>query len=173
MIVIVMGVAGSGKSTIGERLARRLGWTFLDGDTYHSPDSIAKMRAGEALTDEDRRPWLDALARLVRDAREEQRPVVLASSALKRAYRDTLTSGRRDDVLLVHLTGDEALIRVRMQSRDHFMPPASLGSQFATLEPPDEDERPCTFDVHMPPEEIVDAIVAELSGRQPREASHR
>ena len=162
MIVIVMGVAGSGKSTIGERLARRLGWTFLDGDTYHSPDNIAKLRAGEALTDEDRQPWLGALARLVRDAREEERPAILACSALKRAYRDILTGGLRDDVLLVHLTGDEALIRARMQSREHFMPPASLGSQFATLEPPTEDEQPLTFDVQEPPEEIVDAIVAEL-----------
>lgn len=170
MIVIVMGVAGSGKSTIGERLARRLGWTFLDGDTYHSPDSIAKLRAGEALTDDDRRRWLDTLARLVRDAREEQRPVVLACSALKRAYRDTLTGGRRDGVLLVHLTGAQELIRARMQARDHFMPAASLGSQFATLEPPAEDEQPLTSDVQQRPEEIVDAIVDELRRREPRQA---
>src|SRR5262245_7845236 len=110
VIVIVMGVAASGKTTVGRLLAERLGWPFVDADDHHAPASLAKMQAGQALTDEERAPWLARLAELVHAAREEHRPLVLACSALRRAYRDTLTGGRRDDVLLVYLAGDEELL---------------------------------------------------------------
>ncbi len=165
VIVIVMGVSGSGKSTVGRLLAERTGWPFIDGDDYHSPASIEKMRAGLALTDEDRAPWLATLAGLLRDAREEQRPVILGCSALRRAYRDTLTGGRRDDVVLVHLVGGAPVVRSRMEARDHFMPPGNLASQLAALELPDEDERPLTLDVRESPPALVDRIIEELRYR--------
>jgi carbohydrate kinase (thermoresistant glucokinase family) len=166
MIVIVMGVSGSGKSTVGRLLAERLGWPFIDGDTYHSAANVAKMRAGEALTDTDRAPWLATLAALVRDAREEQRSFVLACSALKRAYRDVLTGGRREDVLLVHLTGARDLVRERMQAREHFMPPGNLDSQLGTLERPGDDEDALVLEVYEWPEAIVTRILDELRRRE-------
>ncbi len=163
VIVLVMGVAGSGKSTVGAMVAGRLGWRFVDADEYHSIESIAKLRAGVPLTDEDRRPWLERLASLVADARGRGESLVLACSALKRSYRDLLLDDRRDDVLLAYLAGDAALIEARMAARRHFMPPASLGAQLATLEPPNEDEHPLVLDIAAPLDLLVEAVVNAAS----------
>src|SRR2546430_5363542 len=138
--LIVMGVSGAGKSTIGEKLAERLGWRFEDGDRFHPASNVAKMSAGQPLTDEDRQPWLQAIAdEIDRTCGRGQRAVV-ACSALKRAYRDILVHGR-DDVRIVFLDGTEALIAGRLAARrGHFMPPGLLASQFKTLETPTADE---------------------------------
>lgn len=158
-----MGVTGAGKSTLGAQAARHLGWRFVDADEYHSPSNLAKLRAGVPLTDDDRRPWLERLAVIVDDARRRGEPVVLACSALKRAYRDLLLAGRRDDVLIVHLTGDPAVIEARMLARVHFMPPSSLDTQLAVLEPPEDEERPLVLDVATPLEAQVAAVASAVS----------
>jgi carbohydrate kinase (thermoresistant glucokinase family) len=162
MIVLVMGVAGSGKTTVGELLAERLGWAFVDADAYHPAANVAKMARGIALSDEDRAPWLAQLAVLVHAARAERRSLVLACSALRRAYRELLLGGRRDDVLLVHLEGRAALIRARMEQRTHFMPPGALDGQIVTLEAPGDDEAPLILDVALPAAALVETIVARL-----------
>jgi gluconokinase len=132
MIVLVMGVAGVGKTTIGEALARELGWPFIDADDYHPPENVAKMKAGIPLEDADRWPWL----RLLNEELKSRRDAVLACSALKASYRERLAQGIRD-FTTVHLHGDFALIHERMKSRRHrYMPAALLESQFAALEPP-------------------------------------
>jgi gluconokinase len=155
-----MGVAGSGKSTIGRALADELGAEFLEGDKFHPAANIAKMSRGEPLTDDDRWPWLDRLAGELARARAEGRSVVLASSALKRAYRDRLRRGA-PDLKLVFLKGDKALIGERMRARkNHFMPPGLLDSQFASLEEPGPDESPIVIDVTPPMETLL--------GRLPR-----
>jgi gluconokinase len=160
--VVVMGVSGSGKSTIAERLAARLGWRYEDGDKYHPPANVAKMSAGHPLTDEDRWPWLQAIAdEIDRTCKQEERAVV-ACSALKRAYRDILVHGR-NDVRIVFLNGEQALIAARLAARKgHFMPPGLLTSQFRTLEPPQPDERPITVSIDAPVEAIVDDIIRQL-----------
>src|SRR5271154_3812004 len=134
--LIVMGVSGSGKTTIAERLAQRLKWNFEDGDRFHPASNVAKMSAGHPLTDEDRWPWLNAIAAEIDRVCEVNERVVIGCSALKRAYRDVLLHGRTD-VRLVYLDGSQALIADRLGRRkDHFMPPGLLTSQFDTLEPP-------------------------------------
>jgi gluconokinase len=137
MIVVLMGVSGSGKSSVGKVLAEQLGWAFVEADDYHPPGNVEKLRRGEPLTDADRRPWLDALRRRIDDACSNGENVVLACSALKHAYRDYL---ERDDPPCVHyvwLDGPPELIRKRLAERKgHFMNPALLSSQFQTLEPP-------------------------------------
>ena len=160
--LIVMGVSGSGKSTIGEKLAGRLGWTFEDGDRFHPPGNVAKMSAGHPLTDEDRWPWLQAIADEVdRICRDGERAVI-ACSALKRAYRDILVHDR-DDVRIVFLDGTQELIAARLAARKgHFMPPGLLDSQFRTLEPPTGNENPITVSIDAPVEAIVDDIVRQL-----------
>ncbi|MDP1584486.1 MAG: gluconokinase [Bradyrhizobium sp.] len=157
-----MGVSGSGKSTIGEALAERLRWTFEDGDRFHPPGNVAKMSAGHPLTDEDRRPWLQAIAdEIDRLCRAGERAVI-ACSALKRAYRDILVHGR-DDVRIVFLDGTPDLIASRVAARKgHFMPPELLASQFRTLEPPAGHENPVTVTIDAPVETIVDDIVRQL-----------
>jgi gluconokinase len=155
MIVVLMGVSGSGKTTIGAGLAERLGWTFLDGDDFHPPQNVAKMKAGTPLTDEDRWPWLDRLnAELrVREARGES--AILACSALKQAYRDRLARGVAD-WRLVFLHGSFELLQRRMKERKHrYMPGSLLKSQFATLEPP---EKAIRIDVAEPLERSVERI---------------
>lgn len=161
--LIVMGVSGSGKTTIGERLAERLGWTFEDGDSFHPPSNIEKMRSGHALTDADREPWLRAIADEIDRQVASGRQLVIACSALKRRYRDILVHGR-DDIHIVYLDGDEDLIARRLAGRrGHFMPPDLLGSQFRTLEKPTTDEHAITVDINAPVERIVDAILDRLA----------
>jgi gluconokinase len=161
--LVIMGVSGSGKSTIADRLAARLGWRYEDGDKYHPPGNVAKMSAGQPLTDEDRWPWLQAIAdEIDRTCKAGERAVV-ACSALKRAYRDILVHGR-DDVRIVFLNGTQDLIAERLAARKgHFMPPGLLASQFRTLEPPRPGERPITVSIDAPVEPIVDNIIRQLN----------
>jgi gluconokinase len=160
--LVVMGVSGSGKSTIAEHLAARLGWRCVDGDLFHPPANVAKMSAGHPLTDEDRWPWLQAIAdEIDRICAASQRAVV-ACSALKRSYRDILVHGR-DDVRIVFLDGTQDLIAKRLAARKgHFMPPGLLDSQFKTLEAPQPSERPITVSIDASVDGIVDAIVRQL-----------
>jgi gluconokinase len=157
--VVVMGVSGCGKSTVGRALASALPATFLDADDFHPPANVRRMRAGIALSDAERAPWLDALA--VRLAAADA-PVVLACSALKRSYRDALRRGA-PVLTLVHLTGSPALLAERIGARPgHYMPPALLPSQLATLEPPGADEHAITLDVAASTDDLVAAIRKHL-----------
>jgi carbohydrate kinase (thermoresistant glucokinase family) len=160
--LVIMGVSGSGKSTIGEALAARLGWLYEDGDKFHPPANVAKMSAGHPLSDEDRWPWLRAIAVEIDRVCSIGSHVVMACSALRRAYRDVLVHGR-GDIRIIYLDGTEALIANRLSlRRGHFMPPGLLASQFATLEPPTADERPVTVSIDAPVDKIVDDIVDQL-----------
>jgi gluconokinase len=157
-----MGVSGSGKSTIADRLAARLDWRFEDGDGFHPPGNVAKMSAGQPLTDDDRRPWLQAIADEIDRVSRQGERLVVACSALKRSYRDILSHGRKD-VRFVFLNGSYELIASRLAARKgHFMPPGLLASQFKTLEPPDTSEHPVTVSIDAPVETIVDDIVHQL-----------
>jgi gluconokinase len=160
--LVVMGVSGSGKSTIADKLAERLGWRFEDGDKFHPAGNVAKMSAGHPLTDEDRRPWLQAIADEIDRACRAGEHAVIACSALKRAYRDILVHGR-DDVRIVYLKGTQALIADRLAARkNHFMPSGLLDSQFKTLEPPATEENPVTVSIDASVDAIVDDIVRQL-----------
>lgn len=165
--LVVMGVSGSGKSTIAECLAARLGWRYVDGDLFHPPANVAKMSAGHPLTDDDRWPWLRAIATEIDRLSAAGTPAVVACSALKRAYRDILVHGR-DDVRIVFLDGSKDLIAGRLAARrGHFMPPGLLDSQFRTLEPPQPDERPITISIDASVEGIVNDIVRQLEAIAP------
>lgn len=165
--LVAMGVSGSGKSTVGQALAARLGWRFEDGDKFHPPSNVAKMRSGQPLTDEDRWPWLRAIAAEIDRACAAGERVIIACSALRRVYRDILVHGR-DDVRIVYLNGTEQLIATRLsQRKGHFMPPDLLASQFATLEPPSADERSVTVSIDAPVDKIVDDIVERLGFDDP------
>lgn len=160
--LVVMGVSGSGKSTIAEQLAARLGWRYVDGDLFHPPANVAKMSAGHPLTDEDRWPWLRAIAAEIDRLSVAGIRAVVACSALKRAYRDILVRGR-DDIRIVFLDGTKDLIAKRLAARKgHFMPPGLLDSQFKTLEPPLPDERPITVSIDASVDGIVNDIVRQL-----------
>lgn len=160
--LVVMGVSGSGKSTIAESLAARLGWRYEDADKFHPPANVAKMSAGQPLTDEDRWPWLQAIADEIDRLSAAGQRAVVACSALKRSYRDILVHGR-DDIRIVFLNGTQDLIADRLAARKgHFMPPGLLASQFKTLEPPQPAERPITVSIAAPIETIVDDIVTQL-----------
>ncbi|HEV7876659.1 gluconokinase [Bradyrhizobium sp.] len=157
-----MGVSGSGKSTIASELAERLHWTFEDGDRFHPKSNVEKMSAGQPLTDEDRWPWLNAIADEIERVCTAHGHVVVACSALKRAYRNVLLRGR-DDVRIVFLNGTQQLIAERLALRkDHFMPPGLLDSQFGTLEPPGPDENAIGVSIDAPVDSIVDDIVSKL-----------
>ena len=160
--IVVMGVSGSGKSTIASMLAQRLHWVYEDGDWFHPKSNVEKMHHGEPLTDEDRWPWLHAIADWIDATRRAGGHGVVACSALKRVYRDILIGDRRD-VRLVFLKGDRDLIARRIAARaDHFMPSTLLESQFAALELPQADERPIVVSIVPHPREIVETIVTEL-----------
>lgn len=155
MIVVLMGVSGAGKTTIGRLLAGRLGWRFIDADDHHPPENVAKMAAGVALQDSDRWPWLDKLNRLLR----AEKDAVVACSALKESYRQRLLAGIHD-ARIVFLHGSKELIAARIAERKHrYMPASLLDSQFATLEPPAAAIR---IDVSSNPATCVDAIVRAL-----------
>ena len=161
-VLVVMGVSGSGKSTIGTQLALALHWEFEDGDWFHPARNIDKMHAGIPLTDEDRAPWLIAIADFIDQARLAGRHVVIACSALKRRYRAVII-GNRPDVQLVYLKGDIELIGRRISTRhEHFMPAALLESQFEALEEPGPDEHPIVASIAPRPREIVMHILADL-----------
>ncbi len=164
-IAVMMGVSGSGKTTVAEGVAKRKNWRLVEGDALHPPANVAKMASGTPLTDEDRWPWLQAIAREIDALRARGESAVVASSALKRAYRDILI-GQRPDVALVYLKGSKDLIGKRMTARKgHFMPPTLLDSQFATLEEPGDDEHPIVVSIEPPPEAIVDEVVKKLEER--------
>ncbi len=164
--LVVMGVSGSGKSTIAKALAERLGWRYEDGDSFHPTANVEKMKAGHPLNDDDRRPWLQAIADEIDRVGNAGNRIIIACSALKRAYRDILVHGR-DDVVIVYLDGSRELIAARLQQRKgHFMPAGLLDSQFDTLEPPRADEHPLVVSVDAGVTEIVDDIAAKLAERQ-------
>jgi gluconokinase len=160
--IVVMGVSGSGKSTIASMLAQRLHWVYEDADWFHPKSNIEKMHHGEPLNDQDRWPWLQAIADWIDATRRAGGHGVVACSALKRAYRDILIGDRRD-VRLVFLKGDFDLIARRIAARaDHFMPSTLLESQFAALQEPQADERPIVVSIAPHPREIVETVVRQL-----------
>ena len=160
-VIVVMGVSGSGKSTIASMLAHRLHWIYEVGDWFHPESNIEKMHHGEPLTDEDRWPWLRAIAAWIDKTRQAGSHGIVACSALKRAYRDILVGPRRD-VRIVFLKGDREVIARRVATRSHFMPASLLDSQFATLEEPTPDERAIVVSINPHPREIVDTVVEKL-----------
>ena len=170
-VVIVMGVSGCGKSTVGALLALRLRWEFEDADWFHPAANVDKMHSGIPLTDEDRWPWLDAVAAWIDKTRCSGGHDVIACSALKRRYRDVLI-GDRADVRLVYLKGDETLIARRIATRhEHFMPRSLLHSQFEALEEPGPDENPVVVSIEPRPREIVAQILSALNMVERRSAA--
>jgi carbohydrate kinase (thermoresistant glucokinase family) len=173
-VVIVMGVSGCGKSTIGALLASRLRWEFEDADWFHPTSNVDKMHSGTPLTDEDRWPWLDAIAAWIDKTRRSGGHGVIACSALKRSYRDVLI-GDRADVRLVYLKGDETLIARRLATRhEHFMPRGLLHSQFEALEEPGRDEYPIIVSIEPQPREIAVRILSAMNiveGGPPEQSS--
>jgi gluconokinase len=162
LMIVVMGVAGSGKSTIGSMLARRLDWEFADADSFHPAANVEKMSRGVPLTDEDRGPWLAAIAAWMARLGREGRHAIVACSALKRSYRRVLV-GSRPDARIVYLKGERELIAARMAARNgHFMPVGLLESQFRTLEEPGPEENPVVVSIAAPPQDMVDAILLKL-----------
>ena len=158
-----MGVSGCGKSSVASMLARRMGWAFAEADTFHSAANVEKMRSGIPLTDEDRWPWLHAIATWIDDNLAAGRDCVVACSALRRAYRERLAGGH-ENVRFVYLRGDYDLVASRLAGRTgHYMPASLLASQFRTLEEPGSDENPLVFDVERPLDEIVEAIAINIA----------
>ena len=168
--LVLMGVAGCGKSSVGAALSERLGIPYVDGDDLHPPANIAKMASGQPLTDEDRWPWLTLVARRLGSTGSggPASPVIIGCSALKRRYRDHIRSEAGVAVTFVHLAGSRALIETRLGARTgHFMPASLLDSQFAALEPPQPDERAVTVSIDQPLAAIVDDIASALTGDRP------
>jgi gluconokinase len=156
--LVIMGVSGCGKSSVGQGLAERLGCPYRDGDDLHPPGNVAKMRAGLPLDDDDRWPWLDRVAQVL----ASQAPVIVGCSALRRVYRDRLRAGAGGPLTFVHLTGDRDLIATRIAARQgHYMPLSLLDTQIATLEPPGPDEA-LTVDIDAPLPSLIDTILAGL-----------
>jgi gluconokinase len=168
VVLVVMGVSGSGKTAVAEAVAERLGWPFLEGDSLHPPENVEKMASGEPLTDEDRMPWLRRIAAWVEEQLGAGESGVVTCSALKRSYREVLDR-RRAGVLFVHLDGDRATLERRMGARTgHFMPLSMLDSQLATLEEPRPDEPAVRVPIDQPLEQVVAAVVAALADREGR-----
>lgn len=170
LAIIIMGVCGCGKTTVGEALARAIDSPFLEGDAFHSPEAVEKMRRAIALTDEDRWPWLDRLGRAMHGELRHGGVAVAACSALKRSYRDRLRETIAKPVLFVLLEGDpEELLRRLTVRRDHYMPASLLDSQFEILERPDADERAITLDAGLPASvlcnELLDWLAASPESR--------
>jgi gluconokinase len=158
-VLLVTGVSGSGKTTIGSLLAGRLGWDYAEADSFHPAANIEKMAAGHPLTDEDRWPWLDAIGAWIDATGAKGRPGVVTSSALKRVYRDRLRAGR-PQVRLIYLDADRDVVARRLTARNgHFFPPALLDTQFADLEPPSDDEHPVRIPVDEPPLAIAERLI--------------
>ena len=158
MIIVLMGVTGSGKSTVGKLLAQQLGWKFFDGDDFHSPANIEKMRRGMPLSDDDRRPWLEAIRESIRQMVERSENAVIACSALKHSYRQMLRI--TGEVVFVYLKANIDIVRERLKNRTgHFMNPNLIQSQFDTLE---ESEQALRVDASLPPGEIVRRIRTQL-----------
>ena len=173
-VLVVMGVSGSGKTTVAQELAARLGWPFEEGDALHPEANVAKMHAGIPLTDADRAPWLAAVAAWIDGQRKAGKPGIITCSALKRAYRDMII-GDRPEVRLVYLRGSREIIGQRLAGRHgHFMPPSLLQSQFETLEEPAPDEEPLMVDIGPPAGQIAEEIIrllgasADLARARPR-----
>jgi gluconokinase len=162
-VLVVVGVSGSGKSTIAALLAQRLGWTFEDADWFHPAANVEKLSSGTPLTDKDRWPWLEAIAGWIDATRAAERHGVIACSALKRSYRAVLLGAHGDAVRIVYLDGSRELIGARLALRHgHFMPPGLLESQFSTLEVPVGEEHGISVSIDAHPREVVDAIVAAI-----------
>jgi gluconokinase len=160
--IVVMGVSGCGKSTTGAALAARLGWDLIEGDSFHPPANVAKMKAGHPLNDEDRRPWLEALAAELAAREAAGRHAVLCCSALRRSYREILRKGA-PGVWFVHVHGPRELLAERLGAREgHFFPPALLQSQLDTLEPLGPDEDGIVIDLALPVARQVDEILRRL-----------
>jgi carbohydrate kinase (thermoresistant glucokinase family) len=162
LVIVLMGVSGCGKSTVGAELSRALSWPFRDADSLHPPANIDKMSRGIPLTDADRAPWLDAIAQWIDDRLARRAPGIVSCSALKRAYRQRIV-GARDRAGLVYLKGESGLIAARLAGRmGHFMPAGLLASQFAVLEEPQREELPVVVSIEETPARIAAAIIAEL-----------
>lgn len=160
--LVIMGVAGAGKSTLMRALAARLGWTCQDGDDLHPAANVARMARGEALTDADRAPWLAAIGAWLDAQRAKGEPAIVACSALRRAYRDGLRAGR-PGLRFVWLTGEPAVLRRRLAERTgHFAGPDLLASQLATLEPPSSDEGVIAVDIGLPTADQVERVIGSL-----------
>jgi gluconokinase len=174
--IVVMGVSGSGKSTVAALLVERLGWDFAEGDDFHPPENVAKMAAGHPLDDDDRWPWLRRLAAWIGEHEQAGRSDIVTCSALRRSYRDLLRDGH-PSVWFAHVTADPELIRERVERRTgHYMPPSLLDSQLDTLEPLQDDEPGITVSGAAPPDRVADEVLAALSAQRglrlgPREAS--
>jgi gluconokinase len=163
-MIVIFGVSGVGKTTVGKLLARELGWRFLEADDFHPAANLEKMRSGHPLTDKDRWPWLEQLRQQIERSLSAEENAVLACSALKRSYRDHLRIS--DEVKFVFLRGDYALVEKQLRSRHgHFMNAKLLQSQFDDLEEPQPDENVLTVELGPTPEKIVDRIEAELNLR--------
>ena len=162
--MVLMGVAGCGKSSVGTALATRLGAVYRDGDDLHPAENIAKMSKGVPLEDADRWPWLTRVGEALQAGTES---TIIGCSALKRAYRQHIERTAGAPVTFIHLAGTIEVIEKRMQERQgHFMPPALLASQFAALEPPGPDENAISVDIDQPLDSVVDAIAIQLGGLQ-------
>jgi carbohydrate kinase (thermoresistant glucokinase family) len=170
-VLVMMGVSGAGKTTVGEALAKRLGWTFQEGDDFQPRANIAKMESGRPLDDADRAPWLAKVEAWIADDFAAGRSGVITCSALKRTYRSAII-GSRDDVILVYLKGSEQLIAQRLgKRRGHFMPPSLLASQLAALQAPAPLEKPIVVNIDQPIAAQVDDVVKALARRRRAAAS--
>ena len=165
MIIIIMGVSGSGKTTIGIELSKKLGFSFLEGDDFHPTENIIKMKNGVALTDQDRMPWLKMIVSKCEHEIKIGNDLVIACSALKKSYRLILNNGFEHR--FIHLKGNITTIKNRMLGRDHFMPIQLIDSQFATLETPSKDENSISIDIKLPVNNQIEEIVSQLNLTRP------